>query len=151
MAIGTQQLQVGEAVVGPIAVDVVQLKGQRLSTPLAKAAGLASPVLETVGDQPELEIAAVGASAGDEEILERLGSRSWCNGAASHRISPGIASESESMLTIPGRMASLVVGANFIPVVAPGQPRLWRVTELAHVEAHRRPGDSERAGNLSLR
>jgi hypothetical protein len=75
MAVGTQERQVLDAVVAPVAVDVVQLEGQRAPPPLADPALLARRVLEAVREQPALQVVAVAPGALREEAVRSFGAR----------------------------------------------------------------------------
>jgi len=69
VAVRAQELEILEAVVEPIAVDVVKLHVERLPVPLADPAPLAAVVLEACLDQTRLEIPSAASSVGDEQLF----------------------------------------------------------------------------------
>jgi hypothetical protein len=71
MAVRTQELQVLETVVKPVAVHVVQGHAQRLPTPLVDPTLLAAMLLQAGLQEPPLEVVAACSPAYREQILDR--------------------------------------------------------------------------------
>src|SRR5690606_41748303 len=70
VAVGTEQLQVLQAVVETVAVAVVQLHGQRLAAPFRDPTALAAILLEPGLDQALLEPVATALLACDQQRIK---------------------------------------------------------------------------------
>jgi hypothetical protein len=111
-------LEVLEAVVVPVAVDVMKRHRQWRAEPLGDAARLATLVLQARGEQSTFEVVPVHAPTRDEVHLDRRGLRTSRDVASGDRIPERLSSEPESLLTCADRVALVVVVLDLGPVVA---------------------------------
>lgn len=91
VAVRTQEPQVGELVVLPSAVDVVELEWDLLPVPLITTASLAPRLLHTDLDQAPLETTRVGEATINEYPLERQRRHRRAGVAATPPLSPQMA------------------------------------------------------------
>src|SRR4051812_43853483 len=105
MAVRAKKGQVLDAVVGPVAVPVVQLQGQRPPPPLADPAFLAGRLLQTLGEKPALQMKAVPPGAFREDASVVLSARPRPNLATPHGIAPRGTGKPEPPLACAHRVA----------------------------------------------
>ena|SRR5438094_5053567 len=97
VAVRAQELQVFEAVVGPVAVDVMKLHVEARSMPLVDSALLAAVLLQAGLDQPELQVTSLRAAANHEELVKRNEARPRHDVAATDGSLPRVAGETEAI------------------------------------------------------
>jgi hypothetical protein len=147
VTVGAEEREVLEAIVVPLAVAVVELERQRGVTPFGDAALLASVLLEAGGDEAELDVRPMARDF-DEQLLKRH--RVWTrrNRPSLHGIGPRPGREAELLRALALGVTLVVVGLNGLPVVAPGEALIQRITQLPLVVSDRPLGDAKQPGNL---
>jgi hypothetical protein len=148
VAVGAEQHEVLQPVVAPIAVHVVEGHRQGASTPLPDAAVFAPIGLQALCEKTPLELSARSGSGPREEVLGGYRSGAGCHVATGDGIGPGRHAEPEVPHALHDGMPLVVVGSDRLPVVASGEPRVWRVPEASCVVADGALGQPEGPSNL---
>jgi hypothetical protein len=135
----------------PVAVDVVQAQRQRFAEPAVDPAARAVRGLQTVGDQPPLEVGAAARGARGEQIGRRQRRGAGNDIPAPDRGVPGVSGEPEGGDALVDAVAGFIEAANGLPVVPARAALVHRVAQPPGVIADGRLADAEPACDLRSR
>jgi hypothetical protein len=121
---------------------------QRLTVPVGETAALAAVLLEPGVEQATLEVVARDRAAGRQPLLEGRRGGAHRKRSAPARVLPGGDRAAESLATLGGCMALVVVGLDRRPVVPSGEALVDGLAETARVIGHGRLAESQAVGDL---
>jgi hypothetical protein len=122
MAVRTDDSEVVKGVVGPTAVDVVELERYRSAVPRLMKADLAAGFFDSLRDQPVLELIGLLQSTVNKQFVERARWDHW----ASDPLPPSLSLEM-------GRIESYLPDPLIQPILIPTRPK----SQLTHYLSNR--------------
>jgi hypothetical protein len=133
VAVGAQQLKIGEPVVATVPVDVMQRHRQRPAAPLTEPTHLAAVLLDPGADEPVLQVVPAAVRVGHQEALERKHPVARHDRSALDRGTPGLTGKLEVRDTLSDAVSVVVEALDRAPVVAAGAALIHRMTKAPGV------------------
>ena len=149
VAVRTEELEVFDAVVEAVAIDVVEGHRERLIKPLVYPAALTPLLLQAGVQEPLLQVAAVAVGARREDLFRRLEARPRHEEAAMNRVAPRRAREAERLPALAHGVTCVVERLHRRPVVSAPALVIDLLAEPARVVGDRGLGEAEPSGRLS--
>src|SRR5207245_7521264 len=101
--------------------------------PLAQAAPLAPLFLQSLSEQPELDVVAASSPPPAEDVLDWLAPGARHDRTSSDCVPPSVTAEPELCHALRHRVTGFVMGTDCLPVVSLGEIHRGRHAEYAEV------------------
>jgi hypothetical protein len=148
MAVRTEKVEVLDAIVQAVAIDVVQRHRKWPSAPVSYAAAFAPILLQASREEALLEVPTVPMSVAGKDFFQRLKPWPRDEQPAAHGIRPRCLREPEGPLTFADAVAGVVVRLHGRPVVPTPAPLVDLLAQPARVVGDSRFGQVQASSHL---